>query len=175
MVFGPPAPTTSVTGYKWCCFLMISLDTPGCFLWNLSLMFLRHFVCKYPFFLKIKTFRLDGRGEYMSSQFQKLLFESGILHQVSCPFTPKQNGCAYYPWLIFLETNLESHTRQCVFIGCSLNYKGYKCLDVATMRAFLSRHVMFDFPFSNLVSPHNSPTLAYPTDFFLSFLFLAWL
>lgn len=41
---------------------------------------------------KIKIFRFDGGGEFMSKQFQTLLSENGILHQVSCPFTPKQNG-----------------------------------------------------------------------------------
>ena len=42
--------------------------------------------------LRIKMFRSDGGGEYMSKQSQLLLSENGILHQISCPFTPEQNG-----------------------------------------------------------------------------------
>lgn len=44
--------------------------------------------------LKIKCFRSDGGGEFMSSIFQSFLRTNGIIHQVSCPYTPEQNGCA---------------------------------------------------------------------------------
>lgn len=55
-----------------------------------------------------------------------------------------------------LTTNLKPKTKQCVFIGYSLNHKGYGCLDPTTGRVFLSRHVVFDeesFPFQSSTSP----------------------
>jgi transposase InsO family protein len=42
----------------------------------------------------IKQFQCDGGGEYMSNQFKKFLVTHGILHRVSCPHTPQQNGVA---------------------------------------------------------------------------------
>jgi hypothetical protein len=42
----------------------------------------------------IKQFQCDGGGEYMSNQFKNFLVTHGILHCVSCPHTPQQNGVA---------------------------------------------------------------------------------
>jgi hypothetical protein len=42
---------------------------------------------------------------------------------------------------------------KCAFLGYSSSHKGYKCLDIATGRLYISRHVVFDknvFPFSQL-------------------------
>lgn len=33
-------------------------------------------------------------GEFLSTQFSKFLRDNGIIHQLSCPHTPEQNGCA---------------------------------------------------------------------------------
>lgn len=43
---------------------------------------------------KIKVFRSDNGGEYISNAFKQHLSGSGILHQTSCPYTPQQNGVA---------------------------------------------------------------------------------
>jgi hypothetical protein len=51
--------------------------------------------------------------------------------------------CTCYP-------NLTA-TSLCAFIGYSPDHKGYRCLDLATNRVIVSRHVVFDetmFPFS---------------------------
>lgn len=56
--------------------------------------------------LKIKTFRSNGGGECMTSCFQTLLTEDGIVHQVSCPCTLKQNGCAGNKHYHVVETRL---------------------------------------------------------------------
>lgn len=42
---------------------------------------------------KLKVVRSDqGKGEYMNSAFQDFLKQEGILHEVSAPYTPQQNG-----------------------------------------------------------------------------------
>ena len=43
---------------------------------------------------KIKTLRTDSGGEFNSNVFNSFLRTHGILHQLTCPHTPKQNGCA---------------------------------------------------------------------------------
>ena len=44
------------------------------------------------FSTKIKTLRSYGGGEYTSSIFKSYLSQNGIIHQISCPYTPQQNG-----------------------------------------------------------------------------------
>lgn len=200
--------------------------------------------------LKVKSFRSDGGGEFMSNQFQKFLAENGVLHQVSCPLTLEQNGCAErkhphvvettltllfnahlpskfwpdafltatylvnkmptkslrvspwkkmfgcspnystlhvfgfacYPWLRpYTHHKLEPHSKQCIFLGYSLNFKGYKCLDLATERVYMSHHVIFyetRFPFQSSTLMHGaSPPVSSPIssfDIFLSFPLHAW-
>ena len=34
----------------------------------------------------------DGGGEYISTSLKNYLFTKGIVHQLSCPYTPEQNG-----------------------------------------------------------------------------------
>lgn len=41
---------------------------------------------------KIKSLQTDGGGEYQA--LIHLLHSSGIIHRISCPYTPKQNGKA---------------------------------------------------------------------------------
>src|SRR4051812_9544025 len=63
-------------------------------------------------------------------------------------------GCAVWPNLSpFNKHKLEFRSKQCVFLGYSSLHKGYKCLDVATGRVYVSRDVVFDeqvFPFAKL-------------------------
>ena len=43
---------------------------------------------------KIKVLRTDRGGEYQSTQFKELCDEKGIVHQLTMPYTPQQNGVA---------------------------------------------------------------------------------
>jgi hypothetical protein len=39
---------------------------------------------------------------------------------------------------------LAPHSTRCVFIGYSLDHKGYHCLDLSTNRVVISQHITFD-------------------------------
>jgi transposase InsO family protein len=43
-------------------------------------------------------------GEYISTKFKHYLLTKGIVHQMSCPYTPKQNGLAKRKHRHILET-----------------------------------------------------------------------
>jgi transposase InsO family protein len=44
--------------------------------------------------MKIKTLKLDNKGEFVSKKFDNFLHECGIQRQTSAPYTPQQNGVA---------------------------------------------------------------------------------
>jgi hypothetical protein len=54
----------------------------------------------------IKQLQSDGRGEFMSHQFQTFLANMGIAHIKSCPYTSQQNGLAERKLRHILETEL---------------------------------------------------------------------
>ncbi|KAM2169392.1 hypothetical protein ACFX1Q_038704 [Malus domestica] len=78
-------------------------------------------------------------------------------------------GCACFPWLKpYSSSKLDPKGRACVFLGYSLNHKGYKCLDPATHRVYISRHVLFNessFPFHHFspITPSASSLPPGPT------------
>jgi hypothetical protein len=60
---------------------------------------------------------------------------------------------------------LAPRSTACVFLGYPSAHKGYRCLDLATGRVYISRHVIFDethFPFADTLPPSPAPSL----DFF---------
>jgi hypothetical protein len=63
-------------------------------------------------------------------------------------------GCVCWPNLRpFNNHKLQFWSKQCVFLGYSNMYKGFKCLDVTEGRIYISRDIVFDetiFPFSTL-------------------------
>jgi hypothetical protein len=61
--------------------------------------------------------------------------------------------CVCWPNLRPYNTKLAFRSTRCVFLGYSTIHKGYKCLDVANGRVYISRDVVFDesiFPFAEL-------------------------
>jgi len=61
-------------------------------------------------------------------------------------------GCLCYPNLNATTSHkLSPRSTPCVFLGYPSSHKGYRCLDMATRRVIVSRHVVFDetvFPFA---------------------------
>ena len=180
--------------------------------------------------LKIKCFQSIGGKEFVNNKFKHLFYECGIVHQLSCPRTPEQNGCAErkhrhivetgltllfnasmpahywadafstatylinrmpmhslrfqlpwqqlfrsspnymtlnvfgcacYPWLRpYSQHKLEPRTKRCVFLGYTLDYNGYRCLNPSTGRLYISKHVIVyehTFPFAFLPGSTSVP------------------
>ncbi|PKU87463.1 Retrovirus-related Pol polyprotein from transposon TNT 1-94 [Dendrobium catenatum] len=72
----------------------------------------------------------------------------------------RQFGCRCYPWTKPLSPHkLAPRSISCIFLGYTINQKGFKCFDPITNKIISSRHVQFDessFPFL----PPPSPTPA---------------
>ena len=49
---------------------------------------------KNQFNLSLKIFRTDNGSEFVNHKMVDYLTSHGILHQLSCPYTPEQNGIA---------------------------------------------------------------------------------
>ncbi|GKD08332.1 ribonuclease H-like domain-containing protein [Tanacetum coccineum] len=68
-------------------------------------------------------------------------------------------GCLCYPH-VDVSHKLEPRYTPCIFLGYPANHRGYRCLDLASNKIIISRHVRFDeevFPFGNVTSS-NKPT-----------------
>jgi len=63
-------------------------------------------------------------------------------------------GCACWLYLQpYNKHKIDFKSKNCIFIGYSLNHHGYKCLDLATCKVYVSRHVAFyenNFPYKSL-------------------------
>ena len=55
---------------------------------------------------KIKVLRTNNGSKYINTEFQSFCSTSGILHQSSCPHTPKQNGVSERKHRHVVETRL---------------------------------------------------------------------
>lgn len=53
-----------------------------------------------------KILQSDGDSEFLSCDFQKSLSKKGISHQISCPYTPEQNGSAEHKHWHIIELGL---------------------------------------------------------------------
>ncbi|GJU77022.1 ribonuclease H-like domain-containing protein [Tanacetum coccineum] len=68
-------------------------------------------------------------------------------------------GCLCYPY-VDVSHKLKPRSTPCIFLGYPVNHRGYRCLDIASNKIIISRHVRFDediFPFVNVTSS-NKPT-----------------
>ncbi|KAD4981985.1 hypothetical protein E3N88_18656 [Mikania micrantha] len=76
-------------------------------------------------------------------------------------------GCGCYPNQNATRPHkVAPRSTLCIFLGYPPNFRGYRCLEVATGKVFLSRHVTFDestFPFSKSYKPtQNTYTFLEP-------------
>ena len=58
------------------------------------------------FSAKTDIFQCDGGGEFQSHEFISHLEKCGILRQISCPYTPAQNGVVERKHRHIVETGL---------------------------------------------------------------------
>ena len=95
-----PAPTMSVQGFR---FYVIFVDHWSRYCWIYPMKYKSEFYsifCKFQALVenqlrcRIGTFQCDGGGEFISSTFLEHLQKDGIKQQMSCPYTPEQNGLA---------------------------------------------------------------------------------
>ena len=94
-----PMSTSTPTGSKY--YLLVKDDHSGMmfvyFLKDKSLVTdaFRKFLVEWKAVTKsgsINSLRTDNGTEFTCGKFQKLLLDNGINHEVSCPYTPEQNG-----------------------------------------------------------------------------------
>ncbi|KAL6293121.1 hypothetical protein ACE6H2_001263 [Prunus campanulata] len=94
------------------------------------------------------------RALNMESPYSKLFHKEPNLTNL------KVFGCACYPLLHpYNQFKVQPRSKQCVFLGYALDYKGYLCLQPHNDRIYISRHVIFDedsFPFRT--TSFNPPT-----------------
>ena len=107
-----PAPVMSIDGFR---YYVLFVDHFTRFTWLYLLKSKSKVFSKFiefkamvetQFSIKIKTLRSDGGGEYTSSAFKSYLLQHGITHQISCPYTPQQNGLVERKHRHLVETTI---------------------------------------------------------------------
>ncbi|PKU81649.1 Retrovirus-related Pol polyprotein from transposon TNT 1-94 [Dendrobium catenatum] len=95
-----PAPQASLDGFK---YYVLFIDDYTRFCWIYPMHYKHETFTKFKNFCHLvttqfnltpKALRSDGGGEFTSTDFKSFLAQQGILHQISCPHTPEQNGVA---------------------------------------------------------------------------------
>ncbi|KAB2605962.1 hypothetical protein D8674_005679 [Pyrus ussuriensis x Pyrus communis] len=86
----------------------------------------------------------------------------------------KTFGCTCFPHLVpYNKHKLMPKSIPCVFIGYDNQYKGYRCLDVASGKVYISRNVQFDeltFPYHHRMADSPPPEQSSPPLFLESLL-----
>ena len=95
-----PAPFVSINGFR---FYLVLVDEFTTFTW---VYLLKHKSNTFAIFKQfttliqtqfnhsIQTFCTGCGGEFTSTEFNTFCANKGIIHQLSCPHTPQQNGVA---------------------------------------------------------------------------------
>ena len=95
-----PAPVMSVDGFR---YYVSFVDECTRYSWIFpminkgevySIFVHFHTFLVTQFSATLRIFQSDGGGEYISTNFKTYLHTKGIVHQMSCPYTPEQNGPA---------------------------------------------------------------------------------
>ncbi|KAI0494790.1 hypothetical protein KFK09_024933 [Dendrobium nobile] len=94
-----PAPISSNQGFR---FYVLFVDDFSRYSWVFPLQYKSDVFHTFVNFKnqieklttnQIKILRTDGGSEYVNASFKQYL-QHGIVHQLSCPYTPEQNGLA---------------------------------------------------------------------------------
>ncbi|KAI0495692.1 hypothetical protein KFK09_021995 [Dendrobium nobile] len=95
-----PSPVSSILG---CRFFVLFIDDYSRYTWLFPLLHKSDVFNVFKQFTtlienqlnhRIKILRTDGGTEFTNLQMKSFLLSKGIRHQVSCPYTPEQNGVA---------------------------------------------------------------------------------
>uniref|UniRef100_A0A2N9GQ99 Integrase catalytic domain-containing protein n=1 Tax=Fagus sylvatica TaxID=28930 RepID=A0A2N9GQ99_FAGSY len=95
-----PAPSVSLNGFK---FYLVLVDEYTKFTWvyllthkSETFTLFKQFTAlvQNQFKQSVQIFRTDCGGEFTSTAFNTFCADNGIIHQLSCPHTPQQNGVA---------------------------------------------------------------------------------
>ncbi|KAI5339260.1 hypothetical protein L3X38_018532 [Prunus dulcis] len=125
-----PSPVVSIEDYR---YFVLFVDDYTIFIWMFPLI---NKSAVYSTFVKfhafistqcsasIKILQSDGGGEYQSHLFKQFLTSKGILHQVSCPYTPQQNGLVERKNRHIIETAVTLMTAAAL----PLNFWSHACL-----------------------------------------------
>ncbi|PKU81159.1 Retrovirus-related Pol polyprotein from transposon TNT 1-94 [Dendrobium catenatum] len=105
-----PAPIVSNQGFK---FYVIFVDDYTRYTWIFPLRYKSDVFSTFVNFKNqvenftlqhIKTLRTDGGTEFVNLAFKNYLLTHGITHQLSCPYTPEQNGLSERKHRHIIET-----------------------------------------------------------------------
>ena len=156
-----PAPTSSINGFK---YYVLFIDHFTRLTWIYLLNSKSEVFTKFvqfkamgetQFSTKIKTFRSDGGGEYTSNAFKTYLSQQGIVHQISCPYTPQQNGLVERKHRHLIETTITLLSQA----SMPSSYWSYAVLTAVHLINFLPTSVLaFLSPWQKLYSA--SPDLS---------------
>ena len=99
------------------------------------------------FSAKIKVFRSDGGGEYTSTDFKTYPIQNGIIHHLSYPYTPQQNGLVERKHRHHIETTITLSSQA----KMPSSYWSYAVLTIVTLINLMPTSVLnFLSPWSTL-------------------------
>jgi len=105
-----PSPTISVDGFQ---YYVSFINECTRFTWIFpmknkgevySIFVSFHAFLVTQFSATLRIFHSDGGGEYLNNPFKQYLLTKGIIHHISCSYTPEQNGLAERKHKHILET-----------------------------------------------------------------------
>ncbi|PKU87215.1 Retrovirus-related Pol polyprotein from transposon TNT 1-94 [Dendrobium catenatum] len=105
-----PAPVTSNQGFR---YYVLFVDDFSRFSWIFPMRTKTEVLTNFIVFRtqiekytskSIKIIRTDGGMEYVNHDFKQYLQINGIAHQISCPYTPEQNGVSERKHRHIIET-----------------------------------------------------------------------
>ncbi|KAI5318095.1 hypothetical protein L3X38_037803 [Prunus dulcis] len=145
-----PSNVAALGGYRY--FLTI-IDDCTRYMWvfplinksEVSYVFIKfHAYIVTHYKAQVQFLQSDGGGEYISHMFKDFLASKGILHQLSCPYTPQQNGLAERKNRHLIETTLALLTTA----GLSLPFWFYAVTHAAFLINRMPSRVL------NMLSPY---------------------
>uniref|UniRef100_A0A2N9GHZ2 Integrase catalytic domain-containing protein n=1 Tax=Fagus sylvatica TaxID=28930 RepID=A0A2N9GHZ2_FAGSY len=177
-----PAPVVSTNAFR---YYLVLVDDFTKFTWvyllknksdTLTLFTQFRAMVETQFSLPIKALRSDCGGEFTSNQFNQFCASKGIIHQLSCPHTPQQNGVA---------ERKHRHLVQCALALLSqsklpMSYWSYAISTAAHLinrlptpnlghKLYVSRHVLFnENTFPGLKVSDSSSSVTQPAETWLN-------